>query len=133
MALASIPKVSNVPPIKQERYSAEEVAAALLRSKGLVTVAAQQLGCVPKTVRQYIDRYPTVAAALKEAREGILDMTEARLYQAANEGEQWAVTFVLKNLGKDRGYSERSELHHSGTIGTYIVDLGVSDGDGSAS
>lgn len=121
MALASVPKRPKQPPIKQERYTADQVAAALLRSKGLITVAAQQLGCAPVTVRQYINKYATVAAALKEAREGILDMTEARLYQAANEGEPWAVVFILKNIGKDRGYVERQQVENSGEMTVRVV------------
>lgn len=118
MALARTPNMPNRPPIKQERYTAEQVRDALIKSRGLVTVAARTLECNPHTIRAYIAKYPTVAAALKEAREGILDMTEARLFQAANEGEQWAVTFLLKNIGKDRGYMEKQQIEHTITPGT---------------
>lgn len=112
------PLVPNVPPIKQPEFTAEQMIDAIKSARGLITVAAARLGCSPKTVHRYIDKYPTVAAAKKEAREGILDMTEARLYHAANDGEQWAVTFLLKNLGKDRGYVERSQIDHTITAQT---------------
>lgn len=116
MALArSNTDVPHVPQ-GQRRYTADQMRDALLKSRGLVTVAAKMLGCEPHTVHRYIRDFPTVAAALKEAREGILDMTEARLFQAANEGEQWAVTFLLKNIGKDRGYMEKQQIEQSGDV-----------------
>lgn len=107
MALAN---AHNVPPGKPERYTTDEVCDALMKAKGLVSVAARQLGCDAKTVRRYIERHPTVAQAKVEARESILDMAEGRLFQAIDKGEPWAISSILRTLGKERGYVERSEL-----------------------
>jgi len=123
----AIQKVHNAPPGKPERYSTEEMCEALMKAKGLVTVAARQLGCHPKTVRRYIDNHPTVAEAKTEAREGILDMAEARLFQAIDKGEPWAISSILRTLGKDRGYVERVEQDQRGHVEHYIVNIGGDD------
>lgn len=111
-SLLSTPKKPN------ERYKAEQVIDAIQASKGLITVAARRLNCHPDTVRRYQREYPTVAAAIKEQREGVTDLAEAALFRAINDGEAWAVCFYLKTQGKERGYIERSDFHHTIAPGT---------------
>lgn len=41
-----------------QRYTAKEVAQALIETKGMVYIAAQRLGCDPDTIRNYCKRYP---------------------------------------------------------------------------
>lgn len=118
MALAPVQKSPKSPPTKPERYTADQVAEALIKARGLVTAAARILECDPSTVRHYIKRYATVAAALTEARAGILDMTEARLFQAIDKGEPWAIALTLRTIGKDRGYVEKQEVQHTITPAT---------------
>ena len=38
-----------------------------------------------------------------------MDTAEDRLGLAVEAGAPWAITFVLRTIGKDRGYVERSE------------------------
>ncbi len=89
-----------------DRYNADTVISALQQARGMVTIAARALGCKPQTVRSYIDRYPTIRQALQEERERTLDVGELALYKAVQEGQGWAVTFLLKTIGRDRGYVE---------------------------
>lgn len=117
----------------QQRYTAEEVAEAIELSKGLVSVAARRLGCSRETVRLYAKRYVSVQRAIADAREDVKDLGEARLFQAIDRGEAWAVCFFLKTQGRDRGYVERIEQEHRGSIGHYVVDIsGNSDTDESS-
>lgn len=95
---------------KPERYTAEQVIAALEGTKGMVTLTARKLGCSAQTVRNYIERHPTIAAAYKEQREGFLDIAELSLQKAVQNGEGWAVCFALKTIGRSRGYVERIEV-----------------------
>lgn len=99
-----------------EKYAPEQVADALERSKGLVSVAARSLGCDTNTIRRYIAKYVSVQKAKDEAREGIKDLAEARLFQAIDRGEPWAVGMLLRTVGKDRGYVERHEVENDGVI-----------------
>lgn len=101
--------MSNL-PTKPERYTVAQVIEAIEATKGMVTMAARRLGCTQQTVRNYALRHPTVAAALKEQREGFLDVCELALMRAVQDGQGWAVCFALKTIGKERGYIERAEL-----------------------
>ena len=99
-----------------DRYTTEQVIDALRKTRGLISLAATALGCEPQTVRSYVKRYPTVATALREERERMTDIAEASLYQQIKDGQGWAVCFYLKTIGKERGYVERAQVEHSGTL-----------------
>lgn len=109
---------------KNRKYSAAQVIEAIDETKGLLVYTAKKLGCDRATVYRYIQQYPTVAAAVKEARESVTDMAELALYKAIQEGEGWAVCFYLKTQGKQRGYVERTEI--DARITNYVVDIDAS-------
>jgi predicted transcriptional regulator len=118
----------------KDRYTAERVAQALRDTKGLVSLAAKRLGCSAQTVRNYVERYPTVQQTLHDEREAMVDIGELALYKSVQDGEAWAVCFILKCLGKERGYVERAEytgkdgaairheVEHGGAIEVRAVD-----------
>lgn len=93
-----------------QRYRQQQVIDALAETKGLMTFAAQRLGCAPNTVYAYVDRYPRVRAARDAARERQLDLAEAALFRAIGEGESWAVQFYLRTVGRRRGYGDVLQL-----------------------
>jgi hypothetical protein len=93
----------------KQRYTAEQVAEALRKTKGMRYLAARTLGCSHDTVTRYIERYPSVRAAAEQQRGEMIDTAELKLWQSIQNGEQWGVTLALKTLGKDRGYVERQE------------------------
>jgi hypothetical protein len=95
----------------KQRYTAGEVAAALRTAKGMVTIAAHNLGCDVDTVLNYCRRYPTVEAVKREARNEVLDEAELRLWQAIRRDEAWAISFCLRTIGRSRGYGETVALH----------------------
>lgn len=76
----------------------------------MVTVAAKALGCTPKTIRNYRDRYPSVREAITDSRDQMLDVAELQLAKQINNGNISAIIFYLKTQGKQRGYIERSEV-----------------------
>ena len=106
---ASVP---NVPLKKRGGRRAEftqaQVARALTAAGGLVTSTAKRLGCAPKTVYRYIERFPALKHVLTEARESTMDLAESKLIEAIKNGNLTAIIFFLKTQGKSRGYTERS-------------------------
>lgn len=110
--------------MKTPRYTKEQIATALTRTKGMITLAAQSLGCDPTTVRNYIARYPDLQTVLADERERMTDVTELKLYEAIQNREGWAITLYLKTQGKSRGYVERQEI--SGPDGK-AVEVSVVD------
>lgn len=101
-----------------DRYTAQQVADALTKAKGFVSVAARGLGCTDQTVRNYIERYAICKQAVLDARESMIDIAEGRLYQNINEGDNTAIIFFLKTQAKHRGYIERVQQEVSGLDGS---------------
>jgi len=97
-----------------QRYTAEQVVAALNETKGLPAVAAEKLGCTVSTIYNYAKRYETVRAALTHQKEKRLDIAEGQLWSLINAGNITAIIFYLKTQGKHRGYVERQEVKVSG-------------------
>ena len=100
---------------KTEQFTAQQVADALTQAKGFVSVAARNLGCADRTVRNYMERYAVCKQAVIDARESMIDIAEGRLYQNINSGDNTAIIFFLKTQAKHRGYVERYE--HTGKDG----------------
>ena len=88
----------------------QQVIDELNRTKGMVYLAARQLGCHPNTVFNYAKRYKSVKRAIDANRGEVVDVAELKLYEAIRAGEHWAVAFALKTIGKHRGYVERQEF-----------------------
>lgn len=99
------------------KFKASAVAEALTANSGMVYETAEKLGCTHKTIYNYIKRHPTVKIAFDAARGKMLDTAELGLRKAIDSGEQWAITFALRTIGKDRGYTEKFEAEVSGPGG----------------
>lgn len=93
----------------KQRYTAQQVIAALQETKGMIFLAAKRLGCDPETIANYCKRYPTVQAAKDAERGEMVDTAELKLWQSIQNGEAWGIAYCLSRLGKDRGYVERTE------------------------
>ena len=94
----------------KERYTVEQIITALRNTKGLVSLAAKQLGCNHQTITNYRAKHPEIAAVFDEQRTALVDVAELSLYNAIQKGEPWAVALLLKTIGKSRGYGERQEV-----------------------
>jgi hypothetical protein len=69
----------------KERYRAQTVAAALLQSRGLVSYAAQMLGCAQMTVRRSMARRASVRGPAGWHRQNRYATTSADATGAADE------------------------------------------------
>jgi hypothetical protein len=99
---------------RKQRYTCAEVQQALIACNGLIYLAAEKLGCSSKTVLNYCGRYPSIREVVAEKRGKRVDVGEAALDKAVLAGEAWAVQFLLRTQGKDRGYVERYDHRHGG-------------------
>ena len=88
---------------KRIRVTDEEFAIMLEKAGGFKTRVAKQLGITLSAVCHRIKRSEYLREQCKSIEETVLDMAEAALLKAVNEGEAWAITFVLKCKGKKRG------------------------------
>lgn len=106
-----------------ERYTVEQVIAALTAAGGIKLGAAMKLKCSPGTVQNYITRHPEIADAIVEIKANTLDLAETKLIEQIGKGNMTAIIFYLKTQGKERGYIERVE--NTGAGGKPLVPDGV--------
>lgn len=104
-----MPEMSH-PPGPRRRYSVARVVEAIKVSRGMISTAAESLGCDRRTVERYADRYPAVRQAITEQREAVVDVAESRLFTAIDGSEPWAVSLCLRTIGRGRGYGDVVEV-----------------------
>lgn len=121
-------------PGRPRAYSNGRILAALRHKKveGLVYLAADRLGCDPKTIYDRANqktkkgtlKNPAIAAAIHDFKEKRKDRTELQLYLAIDDGEAWAIRFFLLNQARDRGYGDRLILERpDGGTGPHAEDM----------
>ena len=96
--------------LRPAAYTPEQIIEALRKTKGLIGLAADELKCDRKTIYNHVKRSAAVREALESVRERNLDVAESKLLGAIDTGESWAITYYLSRIGRERGYSDRSEL-----------------------
>jgi hypothetical protein len=104
------------PPKGAPKLRAELVAAELVALRGNVAAIARKFGVARSSVIEFVQARELLVSIQADVREGRLDDAESALDRAVLNGEGWAVCFLLKTLGKKRGYVERQELEHSGSV-----------------
>lgn len=92
-----------------DKYTNKQISEALTATKGLVYAAASRIGCTPQTIYNRMRRSKEIRDVVENGRGQVLDMAEAKLFEAIHNGESWAIAFALKTIGKNRGYFERMQ------------------------
>lgn len=117
--------------VPQERYDPAAVIAAIEACKGMISAAAKMLGCDRGTITDMSKRRPEVQAAIEQANDMALDLSELALFKGIQMGEPQLIKFHLKCKGRARGYIEKSDVVLSGgvTLEDIITrSLGMPDG-----
>ena len=108
--------------------TAKEVIAAIEKSRGYVTKAADILGVTRQTLYNYLKKYATAKQALDDTREKRHEWVENKLIQQIDADNLTAIIFYLKTQGKHLGYVERQEVEHDGKV-SISVDWDADDND----
>ena len=88
----------------------DEVIELLRRSRGNLGAVCRAINFSRQTVMKALDLHPELREAWKEAKEEIVDLAEMQMVKKINEGNERMITFALRTLGKDRGYTLRDEI-----------------------
>lgn len=80
---------------------------------GIVTKACLEVGISRTTHYEWMKTDPIYKTAVEELREVVLDFAESKLHELVNNGDTAANIFLLKSLGKARGYGEHIKIEHS--------------------
>lgn len=102
-----------LPLIAEKRGNLAAVARALSEQTG-ASVARS-------TVSEAVNASPRLKAAVETAREATLDDVETAIEEKALGGDVTAQIFILKTRGRQRGYSERTEV--TGADGAPLVPV----------
>ena len=100
----------------KQRFTPRQIARALRGSRGYKSHAARVLKCAIGTIDLYLKRYPELNQVLEDARERQIDDAETQLQNQIDQGNVPATIFFLKTQGKQRGFVERTEEQHSGSM-----------------
>ena len=73
-----------------------------------ISIACQKCAISRGTYYKWLEN-PKFAEKVKNCKESLLDFAETKLHQNVMEGKEASIFFVLKTLGKDRGYIETVE------------------------
>lgn len=99
----------------------QEAITAAKESEGNITTIARKLGCDRAYVYRLQDKWPKLAQVIRDERESFKDFTESQLGKQIKEGNITAIIFFLKTQGKDRGYTERTEITGADGDGLRVV------------
>jgi hypothetical protein len=101
---------------KLRQLTKEAFIKAIKNSFGNISVIALRLNCERQTVYNWLHEHPELQALIDSERERIIDLAENKLVGNLKKGKDVTVHFVLRTLGKNRGYTEKQEIEHSGSI-----------------
>lgn len=90
-----------------------------------ITNACQVIGISRQTFYNWLDKVDDFSRLLDEGREQAIDMVESALMKQIEQGDTRAIIFFLKTKGKNRGYSEKTEIdlsHDLEPVQIYLPD-----------
>ena len=76
-----------------------------------------------QTYYNWINTNSTFKKAIEHEQESLVDFAETKLIEKIKEGDTTANIFFLKTKGKQRGYSEKTEIEHSGQVINRIIKV----------
>jgi len=88
----------------------------LEKTAGNISQACRQANLDRKTIYRWMESDPDFKSRVQDIQEALLDFAESQLLKQIREGNITAIIFYLKTRGKSRGYTEKTELHHSGEV-----------------
>lgn len=96
---------------------------ALKANLGIVTPSAEQVWIDRKTHYLWLENDPEYKAEYERIGEQTIDFAENALLKSIKGGSDTAVIFYLKTKGKRRGYIERQEVEHSGSVSVHTEQI----------
>jgi len=107
--------MSRVKSVKDIPYEKARFLKALEGAHGMIYTACSASKVPRSNVYDWIKIDNDFAEAVKETREGAIDFTESKLFDNIKKGNIIAQMFLLKCIGKHRGWIDKTEVEHSGS------------------
>lgn len=114
---------------RPQKLKRKEVIEAINDSGGIPEVIAKKLKVSRQTVMNYLALYPDIAEMVMAERDRVVDIAEAKLFERVSTGEMDAIKFTLTTIGKRRGYSTQTDVHHQGKVEKTLKIKVIGDSD----
>jgi len=99
-----------------------QMIKALEKSLGVITTACKQVGIDRQTHYNWYNADSEYKSKVDDLKNVTLDFAESQLHKQIQEGNTTATIFLLKTLGKKRGYVERQEIQHDTDISSKLIE-----------
>ena len=97
-----------------KRYKKDEIVLAIGQCRGVLKDICSTLDCTRGELQHYINIHSEIKPLLQDAREDIIDEAEKvlleKLHSDNDQVAQRAAEFILKSLGKKRGYADQPQV-----------------------
>ena len=97
-----------------KRHSKDEIILAIGQCRGVYKDICATLDCTRGELQHYLNIHSEIKPLLQDAREDIVDEAEKVLYEKLHSDNeqvaQRAAEFILKSLGKKRGYTDQPQV-----------------------
>lgn len=100
----------------------KEIERLLRHYHGNISRTADKLGTTRTGVRNVINSDPHLQQVLHETRERFIDELEETAWHKALQGDTVLNLFLLKTIGKERGYEQDSNKDRGHAIATAAFD-----------
>lgn len=113
------------PPIQRQRYTVQEVIAAVREAKGIKAAAARLLGCDWYTVHRYAQRYPRVQEAIDQGQDELIDLAGANVARDIMAGNMETSKWLLARRDARFRETRRAEITGAdgGPVALTLADL----------
>jgi hypothetical protein len=89
-----------------------EIIAALQASHGILSPAAKALGLARSSLDRMVQRRSRLAYACRQAREGLVDYAETRLFEKIKDGDSRCIIFALSSpIARARGWGSSGDVN----------------------
>lgn len=98
-----------------EKYTDDEICAALMRTNGLVYPAAKLLGCELSTIYSRAQKKSKIRELIDAQRRVIADTAKSKLLDAVENSEPWAISLAI------RTFEPMANPQSGGDVATTVV------------
>ena len=86
---------------------------AMEQCHGIVSDACRSVKVSRVTYYEYYNNDEDFKKAINEIENSVLDYVEGKLFKLIDKGDVASTIFYMKTKGKNRGYTEKSEIDHN--------------------
>lgn len=96
---------------KRKPLTVGRIMPHVIERRGNISAVARALGVSRQTIYRHIEKSAKLQKAVASAREERIDLAESQLDAAVERGEPWAITLMLRGIGRERGYGAEADVN----------------------